>query len=364
MYKSNLSRDGFTIVELLVVIVVIGILAAITLVSYSGISRQAITASLKSDLVSSVRLLKIHQTDYGNYPSEVRCDIPESANNKCLKLSSNNQIDQYVGTSQSFTLKLKNGTIKYAISDNSQPGEVVALTGIAAISGTPQRAQTLTAGSLSHSGAVATYQWQRCTTTSTSSCLDISGANSNTYKPTSDDVGKYLRVLAIGQGFTDGSANSTLSAIIQQAPTTTINGSNPTNGGAWGLHAYWDAGLDLLYDTTSSTFNLSSFPASSGTLTDVSIVWNNASSSAAFSGIGRSVKMNSPSTTICTLPESGVINTCTSGSLANLVNSKRGTTFMIDWDISYTGIVGPSMGDVSWHETIQSPRLVFVWETN
>lgn len=44
MVTKNIKHKGFTIVELLIVIVVIGILAAITIVSYSGISTRA-TAS-------------------------------------------------------------------------------------------------------------------------------------------------------------------------------------------------------------------------------------------------------------------------------------------------------------------------------
>ena len=42
--------NAFTIVELLVVIVVIGILASITIVSYRGITTKAAEASLQSDL--------------------------------------------------------------------------------------------------------------------------------------------------------------------------------------------------------------------------------------------------------------------------------------------------------------------------
>ena len=49
MGKTN-KQSGFTIVELLIVIVVIGILAAITIVAYSGIQDRARSAKINSDL--------------------------------------------------------------------------------------------------------------------------------------------------------------------------------------------------------------------------------------------------------------------------------------------------------------------------
>lgn len=60
LYKK--SEQGFTIVELLIVIVVIAILAAITIVSYNGINTRAKDASLKSDLHNAVSQLETDLT--------------------------------------------------------------------------------------------------------------------------------------------------------------------------------------------------------------------------------------------------------------------------------------------------------------
>ncbi len=48
-FKST-TKPGFTIVELLIVIVVIGILAAITIVAYNGVQDRARNAALKSEM--------------------------------------------------------------------------------------------------------------------------------------------------------------------------------------------------------------------------------------------------------------------------------------------------------------------------
>lgn len=65
------KHTGFTIVELLIVIVVIGILAAITIVSFNGVQRRATNVSVQSDLtnfVKNMEIVRINSSD-GLYPA-------------------------------------------------------------------------------------------------------------------------------------------------------------------------------------------------------------------------------------------------------------------------------------------------------
>jgi prepilin-type N-terminal cleavage/methylation domain-containing protein len=64
---SKQSR-GFTIVELLVVIVVIGILAAITIVSYTGITAKANTSANKQNASSVLSVAQIVYANTGAFP--------------------------------------------------------------------------------------------------------------------------------------------------------------------------------------------------------------------------------------------------------------------------------------------------------
>lgn len=62
------SPHGFTIVELLIVIVVIGILAAITIVSYGGIQGKANDAAIKSDLKHMGSLIELSKAQSDMMP--------------------------------------------------------------------------------------------------------------------------------------------------------------------------------------------------------------------------------------------------------------------------------------------------------
>ncbi|MBJ58616.1 hypothetical protein CL689_00725 [Candidatus Saccharibacteria bacterium] len=69
----NHSTRGFTIVELLIVIVVIAILASITIVAYNGIQNSAHDASVQSDISNFAKKIEIErvQSADGQYPTSL-----------------------------------------------------------------------------------------------------------------------------------------------------------------------------------------------------------------------------------------------------------------------------------------------------
>lgn len=105
-HKGFLSSDNyssaFTIVELLVVIVIIGILATISLVLYSGIQARANTAAIQANLNINSNLLEMYKAEYGSYPTSLNTnncpDSPTIDAKYCMKDMSGATVS-YVGDS-------------------------------------------------------------------------------------------------------------------------------------------------------------------------------------------------------------------------------------------------------------------------
>ena len=69
MISLKRTSRGFTIVELLIVIVVIGILAALVIVTYNGIQQRARDTERKTDIKGMQGQLEAYWADQAKYPT-------------------------------------------------------------------------------------------------------------------------------------------------------------------------------------------------------------------------------------------------------------------------------------------------------
>lgn len=69
--RRSLGAKGFTIVELLIVIVIIGILAALVIVAYNGIQARATDATRINDMQNVKKAIEAYNADNGSYPPPV-----------------------------------------------------------------------------------------------------------------------------------------------------------------------------------------------------------------------------------------------------------------------------------------------------
>lgn len=77
------NQSGFTIVELLIVIVVIGILAAITIVAYSGVQQRAYNTKVVAGANAYIKAFYNYKAVNGNYPAVAGCLGSNYPNNAC-----------------------------------------------------------------------------------------------------------------------------------------------------------------------------------------------------------------------------------------------------------------------------------------
>lgn len=68
MHKRNTTSTGFTIVELLIVVVVIAILAAISIVAYTNIQQRATNSGVKQAAAETFRLVQAYIAINDKYP--------------------------------------------------------------------------------------------------------------------------------------------------------------------------------------------------------------------------------------------------------------------------------------------------------
>jgi prepilin-type N-terminal cleavage/methylation domain-containing protein len=117
--KAKQAERGFTIVELLIVIVVIGILAAITLVSYNGITTRANAASAKATAATIQKKVELYQADgpTGKYPVAA-ADLTGAAADESYAVSAGNPAFAYSNVPQNTSgneVTASNGTSRVSV---------------------------------------------------------------------------------------------------------------------------------------------------------------------------------------------------------------------------------------------------------
>lgn len=121
------NKSGFTIVELLIVIVVIGILASITIVAYNGIQTRAYNTQIIAGVNAYNKALLQYAAVNSTYPTDSGClgsDYPE---NQCWKGVSGNwsvsgpldaKLAEFIGSKPTLATK----RLSIGIGDNMRAG--------------------------------------------------------------------------------------------------------------------------------------------------------------------------------------------------------------------------------------------------
>lgn len=162
-------RSGFTIVELLIVIVVIAILATISIVAYRGIQERARASQATSALTQAKKKLELYKVDNSSYPT--------TGNLASAGVTDGATTYQYTSDGTTYCLTATAGTVSYKTTNTDAPvqggcaghgqGGVAAITNYAlnpnavgsttrfGYAGTPASATSTIASDRAHSGTTS-----------------------------------------------------------------------------------------------------------------------------------------------------------------------------------------------------------------
>ena len=84
-------KFGFTIVELLIVISVLGIIATLVVVNFAGSRERAYSTRAQAELQTMANALKLYAEKYDEYPPEVERNVPAGISEFIAKSDTNQE---------------------------------------------------------------------------------------------------------------------------------------------------------------------------------------------------------------------------------------------------------------------------------
>lgn len=241
---------GFTIIELLIVIIVIGILATIILLAYTNVTRQAAISRIKYDLEQAYKQLDVYNVNYGAFP------VDQPAALAVVKVSDGTTLE-YSKTTAGYCITTSSTTaqksfyfdsVQRSLLEGTCPGHVGYTGGGSGGSGG--------SGSTTVVGTVTSL-----TTTNSTACQD--GVAANAYM-------KFPRALAIARGSVNSGPEQPTYLYIADTGNHTIRNwslfaaqdtlgrrsGNCAAGSADGLgtSASYNSPSDITYSITAGTY--------------------------------------------------------------------------------------------------------------
>jgi prepilin-type N-terminal cleavage/methylation domain-containing protein len=285
VHKYSKQTGGFTIVELLIVIVVIAILAAITIVAYNGIQQRGRASAVSSALSQANKKLAVYLLDNSAYPPDLAAAGVNASGDTTYQYSVNNSANP-----ATYCVTATNGTVSYMSSSTTTtptsgacPGHGVG--GVAAITNmttNPSFEATMGANSYNAAntwgtgGGASGSRFLRSTRTNTSGASGAwwDAATPNPGQPYQVSLSvrgnvttaRDLRIEWINAAGTSQVSSQTLATVSPSGSWTTVSGSGlaPTGAGRLRLTLYTQTGST---GTTSDYVDIDNVMITEGTTT-------------------------------------------------------------------------------------------------
>jgi len=289
-YTPRFRQNGFTIVELLIVVVVIGILAAVVLVAYNGVQRNAVASVMKESVQSAGTKMKFANADTESYPTTLPSDLKAPAGigfalatvatskEFCINVTSQRYADLSWHTDQTGTLQsglCSGAVITASIVGDYGTASSTPVTSVVTVQGSP----VTTNGTATNFKIKTDEAW----TNITLSWNAIPSATQYEIQ-TRDSAGSWA-ARRVGDGYGSYAGGGGTSGVISASTTSlvwTYTDSRPTTAGQTHEYRYraYVSGVAGDWSTASLTVPTTD---SMGTVKNLNVVPNTAWSNATIS---------------------------------------------------------------------------------